>query len=73
MLTPPSLPNAPLPSATTYIRLHKAAQLGDLKTIEAAIEDNVDLNQADKFAKTPLMIAAANGRCNIVNKLITHG
>ncbi|KAL5270041.1 hypothetical protein ACHWQZ_G003503 [Mnemiopsis leidyi] len=58
------------PPSTTYIRLHKAAQLGDLKTIEAACEDQVDLNQTDKFLKTPLMVAAANGRADIVNILL---
>ena len=59
-------------SATTYIRLHKAAQLGDLKTIEAACEDQVDLNQTDKFLKTPLMVAAANGRAHIAHILLRH-
>ncbi|XP_063684849.1 ankyrin repeat and EF-hand domain-containing protein 1-like [Bolinopsis microptera] len=60
------------PPSTTYIRLHKAAQLGDLKTIEAACEDQVDLNQTDKFLKTPLMVAAANGRAHIAHILLRH-
>ena len=59
--------------ATTYIRIHKAAQLGDLKTIEAACEDDADLNQTDRFSKTPLMVAAANGRAEIVAVLLKHG
>eukprot|EP00116_Pleurobrachia_bachei_P017057 sb/3477319/ len=60
-------------SATTYIRIHKAAQLGDLKTIEAACEDDADLNQTDRFSKTPLMVASANGRPQIVAVLLKHG
>ena len=37
------------------------------------MEDRVDLNQTDTFLKTPLMIAAANGRFVIVTKLLDYG
>jgi len=61
------------PPSTTYIRIHKAAQLGDLKTIKSAAEASCDLNQIDQFHKTPLMIACANGRLSVVKLLLALG
>ncbi|HSR56124.1 MAG TPA: ankyrin repeat domain-containing protein, partial [Alphaproteobacteria bacterium] len=54
-------------------RWRQAALTGDLKTLEACIEDGSDINARDSYGQTALMLAAPRGFENIVRRLIAAG
>ena len=53
--------------------LHKAAQKGDLKEVQALIAQKADVNATGKWSQPPLMIAVAGGHVDIVKILIEAG
>ena len=63
-----------VPPNREYIQLYKAVRHGDLESLRAALElgaINVDIR--DQYNKTPLMVACAHGRLDIVSFLIDRG
>ena len=51
----------------------KAARTGDLKKITGILNDrsvNIDLNHADDYGNTALIIASENGHVDIVHALL---
>ena len=63
-----------VPPNREYIQLYKAVRHGDLESLRSALElgaINVDIR--DQYNKTPLMVACAHGRLDIVSFLIDRG
>lgn len=57
----------------TYVNLSDAVKFGDLESIKAAINNGIPVNQRDKYYKTPIMIACANGKIKVVRALLDMG
>lgn len=53
--------------------LHVSAEYGDLKTIEALIQAEADINLENDNGETPLFIAAMNGNLWSVERLLEAG
>lgn len=53
--------------------IFKAAERGNLKMIQNMIANRIDINQRDNLGNTPLIIAAVNGRTDVMNALIRAG
>ncbi|XP_019849609.1 PREDICTED: ankyrin repeat and EF-hand domain-containing protein 1-like isoform X1 [Amphimedon queenslandica] len=63
-----------MPQEPSYINLYEAIRHGDFDSIELALsETGMSPDARDKYNKTPLMIAAAHGRCDVAEYLITKG
>ena len=58
----------------SYVNLYEAIRHGDFDSIELALRDTgMSPDARDKYNKTPLMIAAAHGRFDVAEYLITKG
>lgn len=57
----------------TYINLSDAVKFNDLESIKAAINNGTAVNQRDKYYKTPIMVAAANGKIKVAQALLDMG
>ena len=55
-----------------YQALHLAARSGHFEIVGALINAGADVNARDEFGNTPLIVAAANKRLNVVNFLLTE-
>ena len=53
--------------------LHSAAQGGDVSIIEMVLSLGIDVNSKDSLDTTPLMVAAAKGKKQAVDFLLTKG
>jgi ankyrin repeat protein len=60
-------------SDVTADSIFKAAQEGRLKTIKRMIAEGKNINQTDASGNTPLIIAALNGKTDVMNALISAG
>lgn len=54
-------------------QLHRAAQSGDLASIEALLGKQYPVNRFDDLGKTPLHYAVQSGRLDVVDRLIQAG
>jgi ankyrin repeat protein len=54
-------------------RLTYALRSDDLETVKVLLATGVDVNEKDKTHETPLMVAAARARPEIVSLLLEHG
>ena len=57
------------------MNIHEAAERGDIKIIEQALQNSEDINGRDEKHLTPLMVAAKSERASIdvLQFLIEHG
>lgn len=53
--------------------LHQAAASGDLSLVQNKLSEDVNVDQRDAAGRTALMVAAENGRLQIVNLLLSKG
>lgn len=57
-----------------FIGITEAAKVGDMNTIKDALENGgTFVDTRDKFYKTALMVAAAEGNIDLVDYLLAHG
>ena len=54
-------------------RLARAAESGDIKTVEALLADDVDPSHGDRHGITPLMKSCHQGHIECVRALLAHG
>ena len=54
-------------------RLHLAAERGDLKTLQAALDQLTDINSRDESGRTALLLATLHGQTKAVRALLAHG
>lgn len=54
-------------------RLHLAAERGDLKTLQAALDQLTDINSRDESGRTALLLATLHKRSKAVTMLLEHG
>ncbi|RDD43354.1 Ankyrin repeat and EF-hand domain-containing protein 1 [Trichoplax sp. H2] len=57
----------------TYINIVDAAKIGDYDTVRFALRRGTNVDERDKYFKTPLMEASASGHVNIVKLLLEKG
>lgn len=50
-----------------------AAKIGDYDTVKFALRRGTNVDERDKYFKTPLMEASASGHVNIVKLLLDKG
>jgi ankyrin repeat protein len=53
--------------------IHDAAKIGDLAGVQAELDKGVDVGAKDEFGRTPLYLAAENGRKQVAELLIAKG
>ncbi|CAL4082083.1 unnamed protein product, partial [Meganyctiphanes norvegica] len=55
--------------------LYNAAEAGDIKRVEAALQHTPDINwgNPDFFGQTPLYIASKRGHADVIEKLVASG
>ena len=53
--------------------IHKAARVGHIKAVKRNLASGTDVNAKDEDGVTPLLVATANGRKEIVELLIREG
>ena len=53
--------------------LHKAAQKGDVKAVEALLKDGANMHATDKHGRTALTWAAGEGHAEVVTALLEAG
>ena len=56
-----------------YMNLNIASKHKDIETLKDAFARGVSVDMRDKYYKTPLMIAAVNGRIDMVQFLVENG
>jgi hypothetical protein len=54
-------------------RLHLAAERGDLKTLQAALDQLTDINSRDESGRTALLLATLHKKSAAVTMLLEHG
>lgn len=60
-------------AAPAPMDIHAAVRTGDLAQVEAALKSGDDLNSADNWGRTPLIVALQQGKAPIVQALISRG
>merc|ERR1719245_1596439 len=55
-----------------WTKLYRAARDGDLTRCERLVAAGANVNIADNFGRTPLIIASSNGHLSIVKLLCNH-
>jgi hypothetical protein len=68
--TPPAVVSAPVPPPEGFWR---AARNGDVKGVQGALANNVDVNALDAKGHRALILAIAYGQVDIVRALLAHG
>lgn len=53
--------------------LHRAAESGDLKGLQGALDQQVDINSRDEAGRTALLLATIHGQTKAVDMLLAHG
>jgi hypothetical protein len=53
--------------------LRRAAEIGDLPGLQAALDEHVDINARDASGRTALMLAILHGRAAAVDTLLAYG
>lgn len=62
------------PPDREYMELYEAVRHSDMDSLQGALElEAVPVDVRDKYNKTPLMVAAAHGRVDVVQYLIDKG
>ena len=56
-----------------FIHINEVIKYNDRESMKAAVKDGLDLDQKDKFYKTPLMMACLEGNLQMARYLISHG
>ena len=56
-----------------YINISDAAKVGDIETIKTALQQGTDVDQRDKYYKTPLMSACLHGNIAMAKYLLIAG
>jgi ankyrin repeat protein len=69
-LTSPAPQDAQIGSPA--VLLH-AAETGDLKSLQASLDQLTDINSRDAAGRTPLLLATLHGQTNAVTTLLAHG
>jgi hypothetical protein len=67
---PTEPPDIPVGSSAA---LHRAAEKGDLKGLQASLDQQVDINSRDEAGRTALLLATLHGQTKAVNMLLAHG
>ena len=63
-----------LPPDREYMELYEAVRHSDLESLRSAVEQEaVAVDLRDKYNKTPLMVAVAHGRVDVVEYLVEKG
>ena len=57
----------------TFIHINEVIKYNDRESLKAAVKDGMDINQVDRFYKTPLMMACLEGNLEMTRYLIAHG
>jgi Ankyrin repeats (3 copies) len=60
-------------SATDVVAFRRAAEAGDLATLEALLRKQIDVNSRDAAGRTALMLATQHGHVDAVAALLSHG
>ncbi|KAJ2998404.1 hypothetical protein NUW58_g329 [Xylaria curta] len=67
------LPYANVNQGLTWQPLHEAAQLGNLEILEILLKKaDVEPDPVDENGRTPFLLAARRGYCDVMNALIKH-
>jgi hypothetical protein len=53
--------------------LRRAAEIGDIPSLQTALDQQVDINARDASGRTALMLAVSHGEIAAVNALLAHG
>jgi hypothetical protein len=59
--------------ATGAIALRRAAEIGDLRSLQALLDAHVAIDSRDDNGRTALMLATVNGHADVVDSLLEHG
>jgi len=60
-------------SGARFIHINEVIKYNDRESMKAAVKDGLDLDQKDKFYKTPLMMACLEGNLQMARYLVSHG
>jgi outer membrane protein assembly factor BamB len=60
-------------AAPVETELHTAARLGELGRVKALVAAGAEVDPANRYGSTPLALAAANGRLEVVRYLLSAG
>ena len=63
----------PAKIAPPEISIYKAATDGNMEQLQRYFAQGTDVNQADQYSQTPLLLAIQNGRRDVVAVLLDHG
>ena len=55
------------------MKLYEACRHGNLDSLDAALRSGLPIDARDKYNKTPLMVACAHGRSDVVKFLLKRG
>ena len=58
---------------STFIHVNEVIKYNDKESLKAAIQRGFDVNQKDKYYKTPLMLACLEGNLDAAQYLISQG
>ena len=64
---------SPAPDEEVDERLHRAVSAGDLQGLEGLLASGAPVNVVDHVGRTPLHIAAAKNRMDLIKRLIVAG
>src|SRR6266487_2414018 len=54
-------------------KLRDAAKKGNVNSVVALLDEGADVNSVDKHGRNAIFWAAANGRLDVIDKLLTRG
>ncbi|XP_057289679.1 ankyrin repeat and EF-hand domain-containing protein 1-like isoform X1 [Hydractinia symbiolongicarpus] len=58
---------------TTFVHINEVIKYNDKRSLKIAIKNGLEVNQHDKYYKTPLMLACLEGNIEFVKYLLQHG
>ena len=71
--SPPIVPIVLSPHIQNFETLHNAVRSGDIVQVEVLLKSGANVDELDKWHRTPLMLAADNNHKEIMMLLIAHG
>jgi protein-disulfide isomerase len=60
-------------AAAAPMDIHAAIRGSDMEAVQSALKDSAELNRADSWGRTPLIVALQQGNAPVVEMLINHG
>lgn len=57
----------------TFMHINEAVKYNDIESIKLALKEGLDVNEKDRFYKTPLMLACLEGNYELTKFLIENG